>query len=217
MRGGERVQFLEASLGMFLLAVASTGAMGGPIVDFEDYGLLPGEVIDFGNGKTWTSGGFAFTPGPIPDQNESHVGNAVESWGYNGTHVGQWHHDMIMAPEGGGLFDLVAFDLAGFPTDNEVSFTVTAQPGNVVANFTPDGLVDGFGGVEDFETFVLPGGFTNITSATWLHTGEGTLLGVFALDNIVVPEPGTLSLVAIGALGVIRRCIKRTDKTRRGS
>ena len=178
-------------------------ATRGQIVDFEDYGLPPGELIDFGSGETWTSGGFAFTPGPIPDENESHVGNAVEFWGYNGTHVGVWHHDMVLTREGGGPFNLESFDFSGFPTDFEVPFTVTAQPGNVVANFSPDGLADGLGGVEDFETFFLPEGFANITSATWVHTGDRTLIGLFAIDNVSVPEPGTLSLLAIGALGAI--------------
>ncbi len=197
------------SLAIFLLVVLmSPDATTGQIVDFEEYGLPLGEVLDFGSGESWTSGGFEFTPGPIPDDNESHVGNAVEFWGYNGTHVGVWHHDMVLTREGGGPFNLESFDFSGFPTDFEVPFTVTAQPGNVVANFTPDGLVDGPGGVEDFETFFLPAGFENITSATWVHTGGATLIGLFALDNISVPEPGTLSLLAIGVLGAIERCRK---------
>ena len=183
---------METRLGVLLLALTSPAAMGGATINFEEWDLLPGEVTDFGSGETWTSGGFAFTPGPIPDDNESHVGNAVEFWGYNGTHVGQWHHDMVMTRAGGGLFDLVSFDLSGFPDDHEATFTVTAQPGDVVANFAPDGLVDGSGGVEDFETFILPEGFANITSATWVHTGGDTLLGIFALDNIdaLVAQPG---------------------------
>ena len=181
----------------------SPAATRGQIVDFEDYGLPPGEVIDFGNGETWISGGFAFTPGPNPDENESHVGNAVDFWGYNGTHVGLWHNDMVLTREGGGPFNLVSFDFSGVPTDFEVPFTVTAQPGNVVANFSPDGLVDGPGGVEDFETFFLPVGFANITGATWVHTGGATLFGLFAIDNVSVPEPETLSLLALGALGAI--------------
>ncbi len=195
---------IRTSLAILLLVVLmSPVAARGQVVDFEDFGLPPGEVIDFGSGETWTSGGFAFTPGSIPDENESHAGNAVEFWGYNGTHVGVWHHDMVLTREGGGPFDLEEFDFSGFPTDFEVPFTVTAQPGNVVANFSPDGLVDGPGGVEDFETFFLPAGFANITSATWVHTGGATLIGLFAIDNISVPEPGTLSLLAIGALGAI--------------
>ncbi len=202
---------VRTNLPIFLLGVLmSPVATGGEIVDFEDFRLPPGEVIDFGSGETWTSGGFAFTPGPIRDDNESHVGNAVEFWGYNGTHVGLWHHDMVLTREGGGPFNLESFDFSGFPTDYEAPFTVTAQPGNVVANFSPDGLVDGAGGLEDFETFFLPAGFTNITSATWVHTGDATLIGLFVMDNISVPEPGTLSLlgiVALGAIGSRRRLV----------
>ena len=194
----------RTNLAIFLLVILmSPAATRGQIVDFEDYGLRPGEVVDFGNGETWISEGFVFTPGPNPDDNESHVGNAVEFWGYNGTHVGLWHNDMILTREGGEPFNLASFDFSGVPTDFEVPFTVTAQPGNVVANFSPDGLADGPGGVEDFETFFLPAGFANITSATWVHTGGATRFGLFALDNVSVPEPGTLSLLALGALVAI--------------
>ena len=191
------------SLAIFLLVVLMSPATTvGQIVDFEDYGLPPGEVIDFGSGETWTSGGIAFTPGPIPDDNESHVGNAVEFWGYNGTHVGVWHHDMVLTREGGGAFTLESFDFSGFPTGFEVPFTVTAQPGNVVASFSPDGLVDGLGGVEDFETFFLPAGFANITSATWDHTGGGTLIGLVAIDNISVPgQPCLADIDSSGDVG----------------
>lgn len=191
-------------LAMLLLASASTTAMGAS-VDFEEFGLEPGTQIDFAKGETWFSGGFAFTPGPIPDSNESHVANAVEFFGFNGTHIGVWHHDMVMTRADGRPFDLVSFDFSGFPIDNEVSFIVIAQPGDVVAAFSPDGLVDGPGGVQDFETFILPSGFTNITNATWVHTGDGTVAGVFAVDNIVVPGPATLSLLVFAVLGVTRR------------
>ena len=191
-------------LAMVLLASASTTAVG-TTVDFEEFGLDPGTQIDFAAGETWFSGGFAFTPGPIPESNESHVANAVDFFGFNGTHVGVWHHDVVMALQDGGMFDLVSFDLAGFPVDNEVPFIVIAQPGDVVAAFIPDGLVDGPGGVQDFQTFFLPDGFTNITSATWVHTGDGTVAGVFALDNIVVPGPATLWLLSLGVLGATRR------------
>ena len=106
----------RVSLAILLLA-ALTAATRAQIVDFEEYGLALGEVLDFGSGETWTSAGFAFTPGPIPDDNESHVGNAVEFWGFNGTHVGVWHHDMVLTREGGGSFDLESFASSVFPTD----------------------------------------------------------------------------------------------------
>ena len=38
----------------------------------------------------------------------------------------------------------------------------------------------------DFETFSLPGGFEDISSARFIHTGIGTNTGIFFLDNIVV-------------------------------
>jgi hypothetical protein len=91
--------------------------------------------------------GYTFTPGPndASGLNDSHFGNAVAFWPYNGTHVAVFHDDVVVTKFGGGTFDFVQF-VAGWIGGFEVPFTVTAQPGGAVANFTPDGLVDGPGG-----------------------------------------------------------------------
>ena len=106
----------------------------------------------------------------------------------NGTTVVASHDDVVLFPEAGGTFSLIAFDLAGWPVNREVPFTVVANTG-AVASFTPDGLVDGPGGVEDFETFTLPPGFEDVSSVTFIHTGSGTTAGIFHLDDIVVTTP----------------------------
>lgn len=146
-----------------------------------------GSQIDPPDGVPTTVDGFTFTPGPNNSSglNDSHYGNAVIFWAYNGTHVMCHHDDVIMTKEDGSAFSLSSFDFAGFP-GGEATFTVTGQPGNIVATFTPDGLVDGIGGVEDFQTFVLPPTFINLTSVTWEHSGPATLQGIFGLDNIMV-------------------------------
>lgn len=90
-------------------------------------------------------------------------------------------------------------------------------------SFLLDQLVDGPGGVDDFERFVLPGTLVD----TFVFTGVGSLSGNdgFTLDNLVVelvdgggpdpdpdpdpepvPEPGT---VALGALGIIGMSLAR--------
>ena len=46
----------RTSLAIFLLVILMSPATTvGQIVDFEDYGLPPGKVIDFGSGEAWTS------------------------------------------------------------------------------------------------------------------------------------------------------------------
>ena len=157
-----------------------------PIVSFESLGLPVNTQEDVPDGVAKTVDGFTFTPGPNNDSglNDSHYGNAVDFWGYNGTHV-MSHHDDVVMTRAGGTFDLLMFDFTGFPMNAEVAFTVTGQPGNIVANFTPDGFCDGLGGRVDFETFVLPANFKNLTSVTWQHFGNGTNQGSFSLDNIV--------------------------------
>lgn len=77
-----------------------------------------------------------------------------------------------------------------------------------------DQLVDGPGGFDDFQTFLLPGTVVD----SFVFTGMGSLTGNdgFTLDNLVVelvdggpdpdpvevPEPGTTALGALGILGM---------------
>lgn len=171
--------------------VVSSAGRTDDAVTFESLDLPPGTQMNPGDGVPTTVDGYTFTPGPNNSSglNDSHYGNAVAFWGYNGTHVAVFHDDVVMTKEGGGTFDLVSFDFSGFPVGAEVSFTVTGQPGNVVANFDPDGIVDGQGGDVDFQNFVLPPTFVDLTSVTWEHAGAGTVQGLFGLDNIVIGKP----------------------------
>jgi hypothetical protein len=166
-------------------------------VTFESMNIAPGSQINPPDGVATTVDGYTFTPGPnnAGGFNDSHFGNAVTFWGWNGTTVMYNHDDVIMTKAGGGSFSLVAFDFAGFPPNAEVAFTVTGQPGNVTQHFTPDGVVDGPGQAPDFQTFNLPPSFANVTSVTWEQSGQGTISGLFGLDNIEtdVPTPARSS------------------------
>lgn len=132
---------------------------------------------------------------------------------------------ITMQVSGGGTFSLNAFDGAeffvppepgGFP--NATSIRVVGSlfgGGSVTAQFNLDGIVDGPGGAVDFQTFVLPGTFTNLTDVTFTgRLGGGT--GGSALDNIVVnvPEPSSLLLAAFGLIGLAawswRRMMKQS-------
>ena len=208
--------FNRIALGIALSAGLSSAA----IIDFEDLGVAVGTQLNPASGVGVITGGFNYTPGPNNDSglNDLHISNQETFLAYNGTTVGGSHDDVVLTKVTGGLFSLQQFDFAGFPTNAEVAFTVTGElfgGGNVVVNFTPDGLVDGGpGGVVDFQTFFLPGTFVNLTSVTWTHTGAGTAQGLFFLDNIgvdgaqaPVPEPATFLMIGAGlaALGIWKR------------
>ncbi len=208
------------TLGAIALSIAlSAGLSSAAMIDFEDLGVAAGTQINPSDGVGVVTGGFNYTPGPnnASGLNDLHIGNQLTFTAYNGTTVGGSHDDVVLTLVTGGVFSLQQFDFAGFPNNTEIAFSVTGTlfgGGNVVANFTPDGLVDGPGGVVDFQTFFLPGTFVNLTSVTWTHFGQGTTQGLFALDNIgvdgaqaPVPEPATFLMLGAGlaALGFFKR------------
>ncbi len=185
-----------SAAGRFALAVGLMGgnaSAGVMIVDFEVFDLPPNEPIAFFPGEPVLVSEFLFTQLELTD---SHYGNAVIWWGYNGTHVTGYHDSVLMEREDGAEFDLVAFDYAGPPVV-EAPITVIASNGSIVG-FIPDGQTDGPDGVEDFETFVLPGGFANITSVTFVVVTE------WHLDNVVwaLPDSCPWDLDATGDVGI---------------
>jgi hypothetical protein len=122
---------------------------------------------------------------------------------------------ITMTQAGGGTFSLLQFDGAEtFVTGGIFQFInlVGVQADATVLNlqFALDGVKDGVGGIADFQTFLV--GWTNLQSVTFsgaLATGG---LGGFSIDNIVVdqvavPEPATLLLLAggLGAAAARRR------------
>lgn len=180
-------------------------------ITFEDLGVPVGTRLDIlPPGTGVITGGFNYTPGPINSPfNDLHISNQEPNDSFNGTTVGITHDDVVLTKVGDGTFSLQSFDFAGFPQNAEVPFMVTgvrADLSTITQTFLPDDLVDGMGGVVDFQTFSLVGNWTNLSSVTWTHTGNGTDRGLFALDTIVVnqttavPEPSTITLLGLGIL-----------------
>lgn len=122
----------------------------------------------------------------------------------------------------GGDFRLTSLDAAGlfpipFLADNAALIAYQGLlDGMVVTSgaLTLDLIVDGPGGVADFQTFILSGAVVD----TFIFTGMGSVTGNngFTLDNLVVelvdggggpdpgevPEPGTMALAALGFIGM---------------
>lgn len=106
----------------------------------------------------------------------------------------------------GTLFNLLSFDAAEFATNNPgpVSLTVVGYQGMDIAvtnYFTTDGINDGTGPMQDFQTFLLTSQFVDLYRVEILSDR-------FSIDNVIisgVPEPSTLGLVLLATLCVLAR------------
>jgi len=118
---------------------------------------------------------------------------------------------MTMQKADGGLFSLYSVELGEYSNSfmgaqQTITFTGhrlgTATP--LIQEFTIDGMMDGPGGMDDFQVFAFSSDFRDMVSVQ--ITGE-----MFALDNLntsPVPVPAAVWLFASGLLaltGIARR------------
>jgi hypothetical protein len=102
----------------------------------------------------------------------------------------------------GTLFGLVSLDLAesytGLPGPRTLTIIGYGGMGYAVTNtITTDGINDGTGPLQDFQTFTF--------GPEWAHIQQVDILnGGFSLDNIVpsgIPEPSCAALLSLGMAG----------------
>ena len=99
---------------------------------------------------------------------------------------------ITMERVGGGTFSLLSLDVGEFysapnerPDAETLTITGTRQGGETVSyTLTIDGIRDGAGGVDDFQHFVLPNTFVNLTSVVFTGLRAGGLDGGIAIDNL---------------------------------
>lgn len=207
---------------LFAIAAAAVlcGAAhaGAVTIDFEDLGVAPGDQIA---PFSFVSGGFVFTTGPDSDTftDHVHVGSAT-FWPHNGTTILLPHGHVIMEKEGGGLFSLDNVQLAGWPLGLESPIHIIgtyADDTTVTQIMLLDGLVDGIGGVVDFQGFALLPSFSGLKSVQFKlnGTGKGNIQGLIGIDDVEVdevgpiPEPTTLLLLGSGLVGFAARRRRR--------
>jgi len=126
---------------------------------------------------------------------------------------------VTMTKTGGGTFNLNRVDIAelwlpGDPLNDFFEVLITANQfggGLFSMAVALDGIRDGTGGVADFQ-LVNFGGWTNLTDVTFTGRNGAGFFGDYSIDNIevdaaAVPEPASLTLLAMGSLGLaaIRR------------
>lgn len=198
-------------------------------VTFDDLGVARGTTLP--SPTAIDSFGFHFTFGPLFLASGFKflvLDNGVVGADAGTTDLLQ-HYDVVMTKAGGGTFSLQRFDFAGFMIPGgeigEGPFSVVGNligGGSVVANFTPDGVVDNTGPLVDYETFVLGPDWSNLTDVTWTQLGSAHSQGVFNLDNITVdepsapvPEPASLLLVGSGLAFIARLWQKRLRNAKR--
>jgi len=106
--------------------------------------------------------------------------------------------DLMIRLSSGSPFNLMSVDLAEYstvvPDAVTVHFVGYRFDGSIVTqDFTTDGIIDGTGPGVDFETFHFGPEFSNLSRVEIPTFG-------WSLDNlVVVPEPGTWSLIILGA------------------
>lgn len=107
------------------------------------------------------------------------------------------------------LFSLGTVSLAEYSTVRHSSrnfiFTGHYADGSTTSQtFVTDGLIDGIGGIDDFETFAFSSAFNDLAYVT-LRSPSYVSVSIddLVVNPITVPEPSILSLFLLGSLGIV--------------
>lgn len=213
------------AVGAIVLAGTVATAQAATIT-FEDQGFVPQPPF-FTEVRTGdlTSGGFFFDmAGANPfdantiyqlANNSANINNGTTYLVTEGA-----PSQVTISQVGGAPFALTALDYAKWqgPTIAAATITVTghrADNTTVITTLSPVGDFSAGGSGTDFQTATFGAQWTNLLNVVLLGTGATTgTLNYFAIDNVAVntaavPEPGTLTLLALGAASVIRRRTRR--------
>ena len=195
------------ALGAMIVAV-SAGSARGAVLDFEDLPLDPSMI---------SPGGDRLSRGFLFDSALDHIHVDDDSWGTaNGSRflvIDLTPNPVAFAPASGAPFSLTSMDISEAHTLNawsrQIEVTGTKVGGATVFTvLTLDGNINAAVLGNYFETFTFDSTWTDLASVVLNGIGAqccGQPPGnYYAVDNIVVdvaavPEPGTLSLVGLGA------------------
>jgi hypothetical protein len=175
---------------LLVFALFFNGQAEAQVISFDE--LSPADIPILGTVVCADGTGFRFF------SNHFHLigGTVQQDFTSNGTsHLGYESgrgFPITLERVGGGTFSLLSLDAGEFyypatdrPDAEMLTITGFQQGGGTVSHTVNlDGLRDGPGGVDDFEHFVLPGTFVNLTSVVFTGLRPGNLDGGIAIDNI---------------------------------
>ena len=158
--------------------------------------------------------GFAFD---ISNDHSNFANGQKATWNFNGStyffvHAfysqGWLYPQTTITPEGGGTFTLQSFDIGELLINvhaEAVRVTGTKSSGaTLVMNVELDGILDGTGGADDFQTVDFDQNWNDLTSVM-IQATHGRSYRAFALDNIQLSDTSGLTrdhVVDLTGLGV---------------
>ena len=151
------------------------------------------------------------------------VGSATETdYANNGTQVGFVHNGSFtlnLNSVAGDTFELTSFFGAEFwrngtANASTITLSATTEYGDLITEvFALDNMLDGPGGVADFQKFYVSDAFQNLTSAKFVGNGAFSIddiYGVTATEPQPVPEPSTLVIFSLAIIGLGARRMKKS-------
>ncbi|EDX76671.1 PEP-CTERM putative exosortase interaction domain protein [Coleofasciculus chthonoplastes PCC 7420] len=227
-----------------LIAVLSSPAAQAIVIDFEDNAIEPNNNEDVLS--SITSQDFLFEP-TLPGETQYALANNVFEAHNDSTYfvirnlvdndtLEPFINPVIMSQVNETPFSLLSLDLAewGVPQDQATRVEVTgflAGGGSITKLISFDGVTDGSGPLEDFQTVTFNQQWSNLSSVEFKGIDApvsddpseepGFQVNSFAVDNIEVgeafeephtevPEPASiLGIFALGAVGFGSRLTKK--------
>jgi hypothetical protein len=183
------------------LLMLASGARGNPpvTITFDPPALPGGQKVIY----SWIEKDYIFTPPGDMASNDAYS----PGYPWDGTAYIQVDPlPMTIRRDDLLPFGFLSVDLAEystlFPLPVSVTFTGTRMDQSTTAvTFTTDGIIDGNGPLQDFQTFFFPASFTDLQLVTVTADWAASL--DYSMDNLqvqIVPEPGLLGLSCLALL-----------------